>query len=321
MSEENLFETAGNSGAGKTTPDFSVTVEDPKGDGGKAANGSGNEDKDKPGHEAHDRSNIEYTSEFKKRVDRIRRNEKAKFDAELKKRDEAWEKRFKELESRFGGQAPKILKREDFKTDEEFTAAKREAAIDEIMKRIDERNGAKSKQEEEERLKQESDNEAQRRFALKFQEGMQRTLSQEQQKEVIGIANDADGAVNTFLQSTAGSTLQKWLFEDCTIPADVILYLEHNADKMEILGTLSPRKQMEQLDILERHLAKAAADAAKKKGQDGNPANPEDDPDDSGRKKPPVIGQFGGSSRAISDFSKLSDQERVSRLIKAMRSR
>lgn len=321
MSEETIFgKTADNSGAGKNS-DFSVTVEDTNGVEDKAANGSGNEGKEKPGQGAHDNSNIEYTSEFKKRVDRIRRNEKARFDAELKKRDEAWEKRFKNLEARFGGNDPKPLKREDFKTDDEFAAAKREAAIDEIMKRIDERNVAKSKQEEEARRQQETDNEVQRKFAQKFQEGMQRTLSQEQQQEVIGIVNDTDGAVNTFLQGPSGSTLQKWLFEDCTIPADVILYLEHNADKMELLGNLSPRKQMEQLDILERYLAKAAADASRKKGQGGNPGNTEEDQGGAERKKPPVIGQFGGSSRAMTDFSKLSDQERVSRLIKAMRSR
>lgn len=320
MSEENIFgNTAEKSGAGKT-PDFTVTTDGPNRPEDKAANvdGAGN---DKPGQTGHENGNPEYTRSFKERVDRIRRNEKAKFEAELRKRDEAWEKRFKELEARFGGDKPKSLKREDFKTDEEFAAAKRDAAIDEIMKRMEERANAKAKQDDEAKAGQAEAEEVQRKFAKKFQESMQRTLSQEQQRAVISVVNDEDSAINTFLQTNEGSTLQKWLFEDCNIPADVILYLENNAEKMELLGSLSPRKQMEQLDILERHLAKAAADAAKKKGQDGNPANPEDEPDDSGRKKPPVIGQFGGSSRAISDFSKLSDQERVSRLIKAMRSR
>ena len=146
---------------------------------------------------------------------------------------------------------------------------------------------------------------------------MQRNLSKEQQQAVLSVVNDEDGAVNTFLQTEKGSTLHKWLFDDCSIPADVILYLEQNADKMELLGKLSPDRQKQQLDILERYLAKASAE---KKGQKGNQGTDEG-PGDEGGKKPPVIGTFGGSSHAMTDFSKLPDTERVARLIKTMRKR
>ena len=316
MADENIFEsTAGDTDAGQISVSTETAAghEGGSGDAGNV-NGNGN---GKPGKEGHGGSNIEYTREFKSRIDRMRRTERAKFDKELKSRDEAWEKRFKELEARLGGSQPKALKREDFGSDEEFANAKREAAVDEIIKRIEERNSAKSKQADEAKAKQAEADEVQRKFAQKFQESMQRNLSKEQQQAVISVVNDEDGAVNTFLQSQEGSTLHKWLFEDCTIPADVILYLEQNADKMELLGQLSPRKQVEQLDLLERFLGKAAA---AKKGQNGNQGTDEGAGDD-GAKKPPVIGQFGGSSRAMTDFSKLSDEERVARLIKAMRKR
>ena len=107
-----------------------------------------------------------------------------------------------------------------------------------FLKRIDERNSAKAKQDDEAKAKakQAEAEEANRRFAQKFQESMQRNLSKEQQQAVLSVVNDEDGAVNTFLQTEEGSTLHKWLFDDCSIPADVILYLEQNADKMEILG-------------------------------------------------------------------------------------
>ena len=320
MADENIFDgTAAESDAGKNSGFPEETAGDRDGGSGEADNGNGKGDNGKPGHDGHGGSNIEYTREFKSRIDRMRRNERAKFEKELKIRDEAWEKRIKELEARIGGNQPKVLKREDFKSDEEFAAAKREAAMDEIMKRIDERYGAKARQDDEARTKQSEAEESQRRFALKFQESMRRNLSPEQQKAVISVANDEEGAVNTFLQSEEGSTLHKWLFDDCTIPADVILYLEQNAEKMERLATLSPRKQVEQLDILERYLAKAAAT---KKGQKGNQGT-DDETGDEGesRKKPPVMGSFGGSSRTMTEFSKLSDEERVARLIKTMRKR
>ena len=307
--------TAEQSGAGKT-PDFSVSVETPKGDD-KAGNETGNAGKG-GASEKHD--DPEYTQKFKQRLDRMRASEQRRFEAELKKREEAWEKKFKELEGRIGGSAqPKALKREDFGSDEEFAKAKREAAIDEIYRRIEEKQSEKAAKEAEAKRGQDDAEEAQRRFAQKFQQGMQRTLTKEQQAEVIQIANDEYSAVNTFLTGPAGSTLQTWLFDDCSIPADVILFLEKNSDKLEILGTLSPRKQMEQLDILERHLHKAFMES-QKKGQEGNPGQAGAQ-DQGGERKPPVIGQFGGSSRAIADESKLSDQERVARLIKAMRTR
>ncbi|MBO6063438.1 MAG: hypothetical protein J6P62_05635 [Bacteroidales bacterium] len=319
MADDNIFDgTAAESDAGKNSgfPEES-TAGERDGGSGEADNGNGEGNNGKPGQDGHGGSDIEYTRAFKARVERMRRNERAKFEKELKSRDEAWEKRFKELEARIGGNQPKVLKREDFKSDEEFAAAKREAAVDEIFMRIDERYGAKAKQDDEARAKQSEAEESQRKFALKFQDSMRRNLSPEQQKAVISIANDGDGAVNTFLQSEEGSTLHKWLFDDCTIPADVILYLEQNAEKMERLATLSPRKQVEQLDILERYLAKAAAT---KKGQKGNQGTDEG-PGDEGGKRPPVMGAFGGSSRAMTEFSQLSDEERVARLIKAMRKR
>lgn len=318
MADENIFEgTAGDTDAGKISVSPETTAGDRDGGSGKAGNGNGEGNEERPDRGAHRDSNPEYTREFKARVDRMRRTERARFDKELKSRDEAWEKRIKELEARIGGNQPKVLKREDFKSDEEFAAAKREAAIDEIMKRIDERNSAKTKQDDEAMAKQAEAEEVQRKFAQKFQDSMRRNLSQEQQQAVIAVVNDADGAVNTFIQSEEGSTLQKWLFDDCTIPADVILYLEQNAEKMELLAQLSPRKQVEQLDILERYLAKAAAEKKGRKGNQGTDEVPEED----GGRKPPVMGTFGGSSRAMTDFSKLSDEERVARLIKAMRKR
>lgn len=318
MADENIFEsTAGDTDAGKNSGFPETTAGDRDGGSGEAGNGNGEGNEGRPDRGARRDSNPEYTREFKDRVDRMRRTERARFDKELKSRDEAWEKRFKELEARIGGNQPKVLKREDFKSDEEFAAAKREAAIDEIMKRIDERNSAKTKQDDEAMAKQAEAEEVQRKFAQKFQDSMRRNLSQEQQQAVIAVVNDADGAVNTFIQSEEGSTLQKWLFDDCTIPADVILYLEQNAEKMELLAQLSPRKQVEQLDILERYLAKAAAEKKGRKGNQGTDDGPEED----GGKKPPVMGPFGGSSRAMTDFSKLSDEERVARLIKAMRKR
>lgn len=316
MEEEDIFDsTAGSPDAGNNS---GIPVNDDHEDGGNVGSGNGNgEGNGKPAQGKPGGSNIEKTQGFKARIDRMRRIERAKFDKEMKSRDEAWEKRFKELEARIGGNQPKALKREDFGSDEEFAAAKREAAIDEIVKRIDERNSAKTKQDDEAMAKQAEAEEVQRKFAQKFQDSMRRNLSQEQQQAVIAVVNDADGAVNTFIQSEEGSTLQKWLFDDCTIPADVILYLEEHSDKMDILGTLSPRKQMEQLDILERYLAKAAAE---KKGQNVNQGT-DDVPEEDGGRKPPVMGAFGGSSRAMTDFSKLSDEERVARLIKAMRRR
>lgn len=316
MEEEDIFDsTAGSPDAGNNS---GIPVNDDHEDGGNGGSGNGNGDSNgKPGQGKNGGSNIEKTQGFKARIDRMRRIERAKFEREIKSRDEAWEKRFKELESRIGGNKPEVLKREDFGSDEEFAKAKRDAAIDEIMKRIDERDSAKSKQDDEARAKQAEVEEVQRKFAQKFQDNMRRNLSKEQQQEVLSVVNDADGAVNTFIQSDEGSTLQQWLFDDCTIPADVILYLEQNADKMELLGQLSPRRQVEQLDILERYLAKAAAS---KKGQNVNQGT-DDEPEDDGGKKPPVMGAFGGSSRAMTDFSKLSDEERVARLIKAMRRR
>lgn len=316
MDEENIFNTA-QPGAGKENtgaPDNAETKVS-----GDAGHGNG-EDNGKPGHDGKAGSGIDMTNSFKQRIDRMRRRERAKFEQELKSRDEAWEKRIKELEAKIGGsQQPKPLTREMFKSDEEFAAARREAAIDEIIKRMDERNGAKSRQDDEARAKQAEADEAQRKFAVKFQQSMQQNLSREQQQQVLAIVNDEDSAVNSFLSDATGSTLKSWLFEDCTIPADIVLYLEKNADKMELLARLSPRKQLEQLDILERALAKAALEA-KKKGQ-GNPGGTETAPDGNGGRKPPVIGQFGGSGGAVTDFSKLPDTERVARLIKTMRTR
>lgn len=318
MADENIFEsTANDTDAGKNSVIPDNTAGDHDGGNGEAGNGNGNGNDGKPGQDGHKGSNIEYTREFKARIDRMRRNERARFDKELKSRDEAWEKRFKELEARFGVDKPKVLKREDFGSDEEFAKAKRDAAVDEIFQRIDERYNARTKQDEEARAKQAAEAEVQRKFAMKFKDNMRRTLSQDQQKEVIEVVNDADGAVNTFIQSEDGSTLQKWLFDDCVIPADVILYLERNADKMERLAMLSPDKQKEQLNILERYLAKAASE---KKGQTGNQGT-DGDTEDYGGKKPPVMGAFGGSSRAMTEFSQLSDTERVARLIKSMRKR
>lgn len=316
MEEENIFNTA-QPGAGKENtgaPDNDETK-------GSVDAGHGNgEDNGKPGHEGKAGSDIERTNSFKERIDRMRRIERGKFEKELKSREEAWEKRFKELEARIGGsQQPKPLTRDMFKSDEEFAAAKREAAIDEIMKRMDERNSAKSKQEEEARAKQAAADEVNREFAEKFQKSLSLNLSKEQQQQVLTIVYDEDSAVNSFLSDETGSTLKNWLFEDCSIPADIVLYLEKNAGKMELLARLSPRKQLEQLDILERALAKAALEA-KKKGQ-GNPGGTETAPDGNGGRKPPVIGQFGGSGGAVTDFSKLPDTERVARLIKAMRTR
>lgn len=318
MADENIFEsTAGDTDAGKNSGFPETTAGDHDGGSGEAGNGDGKGNSGKTGQEGHGGSNIEYTREFKARIDRMRRNERARFEKELKSRDEAYEKRIKELEARIGGNQPKVLKREDFKSDEEFAAAMREAVVDELFKRFDERYSARAKQEDEAKAKQAEAEEVQRRFAQKFQESMRRNLSQEQQQAVIEVANDPDGAVNTFLQSAEGSTLQKWLFDDCAIPADVVLYLEQNADKMERLAMLSPDRQKQQLDILERYLAKAAAS---KKGQTGNQGT-DDGPEEDGGRKPPVMGTFGGSSRAMTDFSKLSDEERVARLIKAMRKR
>lgn len=320
MGEENIFEaTADNSDAGKSS-ESPVIAESPESGNGGAANGSGEESKANTDHRSRGNSNPEYTKAFKDRVDRIRSNERRRFNEELKKRDEAWEKKFKELEERFGaGAKPKTLKREDFTSDEEFAKAKRDAAIDEIMNCIDERNNAKSKQEGEARQKQEALEESQRKFAQKFQEGMRRTLSPEQQQEIITVVNDENSAVNTFLSGTAGSTLQNWLFEDCSIPADVLLYLEKNSDKLEILGSLSPRKQLEQLDILERYLAKAG-EQARKKSQETNKGADENLESNGGR-KPPVMGRFGGSSSAFVDESKLPAWERVKRQMLAMRRR
>lgn len=319
MSEENIFgSTADNSDAGQIT-DSPETTETHDSGNGDAGNGNGNESNGKPGQDGHGGSSIEYTREFKARIDRMRRNERAKFEKERQRLNEDWEKRFKELEARIDGNKPKVLKREDFKSDEEFNAAKRELAIDEIMKRIDERNGAKAKEDDETKTRQAEAEQVQRKFAQKFQDSLKRNLSQEQQKAVLTVVNDEDSAINTFLQTDEGSTLQEWLFDDCTIPADVILYLENNAAKMELLATLSPRKQKEQLDILERYLAKSAAEA--RKNQAGNQGTDGDAGDEGGKRKPPVIGQFGGSSSGMTEFSKLSDQERVSRLIKTMRSR
>lgn len=319
MADENLFEsTAGSPDAGENSGISVNNASDhDEGGNGGAGNGNGEGNNGKPGQDGHGSSNIEYTRDFKNRIDRMRRSERARFDKELKSRDEAWEKRFKELEARLSGNQPKVLKREDFKSDDEFNAAKREAAIDEIMKRIDERNSAKAKQDDEAKAKQAGVDEVQRKFAQKFQENLKRNLSQEQQQTVLSVVNDEDSAINAFIQTEEGSTLQKWLFDDCVIPADVILFLEEHSDKLEALGNLSPRKQMEQLDILERYLAKAAAS---KKGQSGN-QGADDEAGDKGGKKPPVIGTFGGSSGAMTEFSQLPDEERVARLIKMMRSR
>ena len=123
MAEETIIEsTADKSGAGKT-PDFSVTVETPKG-GDKAGNETG--DAGKGSAEKHD--DPEYTKAFKQRLDRMRASEQRRFEAELKKREDAWEKKFKELEGRIGGSGqPKPLKREDFGSDEEFQKAKRDS--------------------------------------------------------------------------------------------------------------------------------------------------------------------------------------------------
>ena len=49
----------------------------------------------------------------------MRRNERAKFEKERQRLNEDWEKRFKELEARLDGNKPKVLKREDFKSDED----------------------------------------------------------------------------------------------------------------------------------------------------------------------------------------------------------
>lgn len=317
MDEENIFNTA-EPDAGKENTGAPGKADTKA--SGDAGHGDG-EDNGKPGHDGKAGSGIDRTNSFKERIDRMRRRERAKFNQELKSRDEAWEKRIKELEAKIGGsQQPKPITREMFKSDEEFAAARREAAIDEIMKRMDERNSAKSKQEEEARAKQAEADEAQRKFAVKFQQSMQQNLSREQQQQVLAIVNDEDSAVNSFLSDATGSTLKSWLFEDCTIPADIVLYLEKNADKMTLLGKLSPRKQMEQLDILERHLAKSALEA-RKKGQQGIPGGNDGSPDGNGGRKPPVIGQFGGSGGAVTEISKLPDTERVARLIKAMRTR
>lgn len=318
MGEENIFSTAV-SGAGEgpeetNTPDSAGTPD--TGNGG-AADGNGEEGKAKHGHS--DYGGIEYTQQFKSRVDRIKRNERRRFDEELKKRDEEWNRKFEDFKKGLDGSgARKELKREDFSSDEEFANARREAAIEQIAEALDKRNLSRQQQDEVARKKQEAIDAANRKFAQKFQEGMNRTLSADQQKEVLSIINDEASAINGFLEGAEGRTLQGWLYEDCAIPADVILYLEKNSDKLDILGKLSPRRQLEQLDILERHLANAARKARDKaKPVNQNGSNEIAD----GVRKPPVMGEFGGYGAAPLDESKMSDKERVDRLIKVMRRR
>lgn len=315
MGEEHEVFTAGISGAGESpeTTTTTVTAADEGGAGNVGGEGKANPDGD--GHGG--KNGPEYTRAFKERVDRIRATERRRFESELKKRDDEWNRKFEELKKSFGSPAkPKALKREDFGSDEEFAEARRNAAIDEIVNRIEERNNARTEKDRKEREQASEAEEAQRKFAVKFSEGMKRTLTPEQQQKVVSIVNDEYSAVNSFVGAPEGQTLQKWLFDDCTIPADVLLFLEEHSDKLSALANLSPRRQVEQLDILERCLAKAYAEAAKK-GQNGG----EGAGNNSGKRTPPVMGQFGGSRQTVVDESKLSDQERVSRLIKAMRKR
>ena len=259
------------------------------------------------------------TGSFKERLDRMRRRERERSDAAIKANNEAWEKRFKELEDRLNaGQAQKAIKRDDFASDEEFVKAKRQKAMDELMDAMDKRNADKESKAAEERARQEEAEQYQRKFAERFNTGMRRTLSEDQQRKVLAIVDDEDSAVNVAMTSNAGSVLQNWIMEDCENPAGVILYLEENAAKIDRLLQLSPRKQVAQLDILERHLARAHYEASQK-AKAGGAAN--QNPNTPPARSVPVIGQFGGSTQAVGDDSQLSDTERVAKLIKAMRSR
>lgn len=259
--------------------------------------------------------NPDVTGSFKERLDRMRRRERERSERAIKENNEAWEKRFKALEDRLNaGQKPNVLNREDFSSDEEFINAKRQKAMEELMNAMDKRNADKEAKAAEEKAKQDEEAEYQRKFAERFTSGMKKTLSEDQQKKVLSIVDDEDSEVNVVMSSKAGSVLQNWIMEDCEIPADVILYLEEHADKMKILTGLSPRKQVGQLDILERYLAKAKVDAMlSAKGGERQDQPPS--------RKVPVMGQFGGSTQAVGDDSQLSDQERVAKLIKAMRKR
>ncbi|MCQ2096782.1 MAG: hypothetical protein MJY87_02425 [Fibrobacter sp.] len=184
------------------------------------------------------------------------------------------------------------------------------------MNAIDKRNADRESVAAEERARQEEASEYQRRFAERFNDGMKKTLSEDQQKRVVGIVNDEDSAINVALSSKGGEVLQNWLMTDCENPADVILYLEDNAQKMDLLLKLSPRKQVAQLDILERHLARSRYEASRK-GKNGGA----DDQNRQQARKVPVMGLFGGSTQAVGDTSQLSDTKRVAKLIKAMRKR
>jgi len=135
-------------------------------------------------------------------------------------------------------------------------------------------------------------------------------MSEAMQQEVAGIVNDPYNDINTALASSRGETLKKWLMDDCENPAAVVLYLERNPQKLDAVLNLSSRKQVQNLDGLEMALERARLDSLKKNATAQG-----------GQKKAPVIGTFGGSSVSTADESTMSDQERVAKLIKAMRTR
>lgn len=279
----------------------------------------GGEDTTGNGGQGSQQDKPDVTGSFKERLDRMRRRERERTEAAIRANNEAWEKRFKELEDKYSaGHKPTALKRDDFNSDEEFIQAKRKKAMDDLMDAMDKRNAEKESKAAEERARQDESEAYQRKFAERFNTGMRRTLSEDQQKRVLKIVDDEDSAVNVAMTSQAGSVLQNWLMEDCENPAGVILYLEENAAKIDRLLQLSPRKQVAQLDILERHLARAHYEASQRSSA-GGAANPT--PNTPPARSVPVIGQFGGSTQAVGDDSQLSDTERVAKLIKAMRSR
>lgn len=318
MSENTEFTLVSDGGeeSGKTTSVNPAAV--PEAAVGNAVNEGGEDTTGNGGHGSQ-QDKPDVTGSFKERLDRMRRRERERTEAAIKANNEAWEKRFKELEDKYSaGQKTTALKRENFNSDEEFINAKRKKAMDDLMDAMDKRNADKESKAAEERAQQAEAEQYQRKFAERFNSGMRRTLSEDQQKKVLAIVDDEDSAVNMAMSSKAGSVLQNWIMDDCENPAPVILYLESNADKIDRLLQLSPRKQIAQLDILERHLARAHYEAGQK-AKAGGEATP--NPNAPQSRSVPVMGQFGGSTQAVGDDSQLSDQERVAKLIKAMRKR
>lgn len=299
MSENNEFTLEADNGQESANTSVNTPAIEPE---VNAAN-DGSEAK---GNDVAQHTHEDKTGSFKARLDRMKAREQAKYEQKLKERDEAWEKRFKDLENSL--KQPKGIKREDFASDEEFINARKKDAMDKLFAEFDSRNKAKADAEAEETRKHNEIIEGYKKFATKFHERMQQTMTPEEQQRVIAIANDRNSAINLAMSSNEGKTLQSWLMEDCENPAKIIDYLESHEDQMETLMTLSPRRQVQQLDILERHLANS-----RKANPNANVEPP--------KSKPVVMGAFGGSTQPVGDESQKGDAERVADLIKAMRKR